>query len=426
MESSLHASTVGPRFKGFAPAMYGRRLASLLEDGVGLFDGTFSPPLMVLKSGAVKHNIAAMAAYCGEHGVDLAPHGKTTLAPQVFARQLAAGAWGISVATPAQVGLCRAAGVPRVLLANELVDPAAIAWIIDEMRADSGFEFLCYVDSVAGVRLLDDALSDSHSVRPLDVLIEMGPLGGRTGCRTLDEARGVVQAASLVHGLRVVGVAGYEGGIGHELSGAVLDRVRAFVAMMRQTAQQLANEGLLIDAGDGIVLSAGGSVFFDDVVAILAPPLTGHASRCVLRSGAYVSHDAGHYEHLSPFTRPGTSLGVTLQPALEAWGHVLSTPEPALAIVGVGRRDVPFDLGMPIPQAVWRRGAAAFMDARACTVRDLNDQHAFVDVPADVDLHVGDWLSFGISHPCTAFDKWHLIPEVDDAYRVVDFIETYF
>ena len=426
MVPELRATMVDPRFKGFAPATNGRRLASLIEDGVSLFDGTFSPPLMVLKSSALGHNIATMAAYCRDHGVDFAPHGKTTLAPQLFARQLAAGAWGISVATPAQVALCRAVGVPRILLANELVDPAVIAWIIGEMRVDPRFEFLCYIDSVAGVDLLADGVARSNSTRPFDVLVEMGPLGGRTGCRTLDEARAVVRAASRVHGLRVVGVAGYEGGIGHELTDAVFDRVRAFLGLMRRTAQELANEGLLIDRGDGIVLSAGGSVFFDDVVAALAPPLAGCASRCILRAGAYVSHDVGHYAHLSPFTRPGTSLGSPLQPALEAWGHVLSIPEPRLAIVGVGRRDVPFDLGMPIPQTVWRPGAGAFMNARPCSVRELNDQHAFVELPAGFDLRVGDWLSFGISHPCTAFDKWHLIPEVDDDYRIVDFIETYF
>jgi D-serine deaminase-like pyridoxal phosphate-dependent protein len=66
------------------------------------------------------------------------------------------------------------------------------------------------------------------------------------------------------------------------------------------------------------------------------------------------------------------------------------------------------------------------MNARPCSVRELNDQHAFVELPAGFDLRVGDWLSFGISHPCTAFDKWHLIPEVDDGYRIVDFIETCF
>ncbi len=425
MKPDLYATTVDHQFKGFARGTYGRRLAELVEERVSLFDGTFSPPVMVLKSDALQHNIATMAAYCTDHGVDLAPHGKTTLAPQLFTRQLAAGAWGISVATPAQVALCRAAGISRVLLANEIVDVPAIKWITGELRADPSFDFLCYVDSVEGVRLLADALRDVAGGRPLDLLVEMGPIGGRTGCRTIEQARAVARAAR-VKGLRVVGVAGYEGGIGHEITDAVLGRVRAFLGLLRQAAQDLLDEELLVDRGDGVVLSAGGSVFFDEVVAALTQPLTDYASRCVLRSGAYVSHDAGHYEQVSPFSRPGAGPEYTLQPALEAWGHVLSMPETGLVIVGVGRRDVSFDLGMPVPLATWRPGRGTFTDARTCSVRDLNDQHAFVEVPAGFDVRVGDWLSFGISHPCTAFDKWHLLPEVDDGYRVVDFIQTFF
>ncbi len=426
MSAELLATTVERRFKGFAPAVYGRPLGDLTREHVNLFAGAFSPPIMVLKHRALEHNIATLAAYCAEHGVELAPHGKTTLAPQLFARQLAAGAWAISVATPAQVVLARAAGVPRVLLANELVDPAAIRWVVGELRADAAFDFLCYIDSAAGVRLLDEALHAAGPGRPLDVLLEMGPRGGRTGCRSLDEARAVARVASRVPGLRVVGVAGYEGGIGHELTDAVLGRVRDFLGLVRDTAQALYDEGLLVDRGDGILLSAGGSVFLDEVVAVFTRPLTGCASRCVLRSGAYLSHDDGHYEHLSPFTRPGADPRFALRPALEAWGHVLSTPEPDLVIVGLGRRDVSFDLGMPIPRLLWRSGRGDLVDARRYRVRELNDQHAFVLVPEGTGLSVGDWLSFGISHPCTAFDKWHLLPEVDDAYNVVDFIETFF
>lgn len=426
MAPELRATTVDLRFKGFSPGTYGRRLADLVAEHVSLFDGTFSPPIMVLKSSALQHNIATMAAYCAAHRVDLAPHGKTTLAPQLFARQLAAGAWAISVATPAQVALARAAGVHRVMLANEFVDPVAIAWVSAELRTDPGFDCLCEVDSTEGVRLLAEALSPAGPGRPLDVLVEMGARGARTGCRTLEEARAVAKAASQVARLRLVGIAGYEGTIGHELSDAVLGRVREFLELVRQTAQELADEGLVVDRGDGIILTGGGSVFFDEVVAALARPLKGHASRCVLRPGAYVSHDSGHYAQLSPFTRPGAPPGFTLQPALEAWGHVLSTPEPDLAIASVGRRDVPCDLGMPMPQALRRPGSTEFHDARGCVVRDLNDHHAFVFVPDAVTVRVGDWLSFAISHPCTTFDKWHLIPEVDDAYRVVDFIETFF
>ena len=383
---------------------------------------------MILRSSALQHNIATMAAWCAAHGVDLAPHGKTTMASQLFRRQLRAGAWGLTVATPAQVVLCRSAGIPRVLLANELLDPGVIRWALDELAHDPAFEFVCYIDSLEGVRRLEQGIRESGSSgRPLDVLLEVGFAGGRSGCRTLELAREVAAAASQVAGLRVAGVAGYEGLIGHDLTDDVLDRVRGFLEFLHRCAVELAGEGLIVDRGNGIILSAGGSVFFDDVVAVLGQPLgNGLASRVILRSGAYVSHDAGLYERLSPFSRSGNDGRYTLLPALEAWGEVLSTPEAGLAIVGLGRRDVPSDQGLPVPLMVRRSGGEVALDARACRVTGLNDQHAYIAVPPEVDVRVADWLSVGISHPCTAFDKWRILPELDDSDRIMDFVRTWF
>jgi D-serine deaminase-like pyridoxal phosphate-dependent protein len=112
-------------------------------------------------------------------------------------------------------------------------------------------------------------------------------------------------------------------------------------------------------------------------------------------------------------------------PAFEVWGRVLSRPEPTRAIVDVGRRDAPFDQDLPF--ALWARPAAGG-PSRALTARvvDLNDQHAFVDVPEDEVLSVGEWVGFGISHPCTAVDKWNLLLLVDEQERVVDLLPTYF
>lgn len=100
-------------------------------------------------------------------------------------------------------------------------------------------------------------------------------------------------------------------------------------------------------------------------------------------------------------------------------------PEPGLVIVTCGRRDVPFDYGLPIPLRVLARdGNERPVDG--WTVTNLNDQHAYVSVPADSAPRVGDRVVLGISHPCTAFDKWRIIPVVDDHYNVTDAIRTYF
>jgi D-serine deaminase-like pyridoxal phosphate-dependent protein len=420
---------VDASLKGLGPALFGRSLQEVAEARPSLFAGTFVPPMMVLRDAALRGNVATMAAFARDAGIELAPHGKTTLAPALFRRQLAAGAWGISVGTPSQVMLARAFAVPRVFLANELVDAAAIAWVLAELERDPEFEFLVYVDSVEGARLLGDGLTargaGAGAPAGLGVLVEMGVPGGRTGCRTVREALAVARAARDA-GVPLVGVAGYEGGIGHEITPTVLADVRAFLERMREAAVALADGGLLVD-GASPILTAGGSVFFDEVVATLLPDLPGgRTPRVVIRPGAYVSHDEGHYEELSPFTRPGADPRRHLEPALEAWGQLVSVPEPGLALANIGRRDVSFDLGLPMPRRIRRPSTGQWLDAGAARVTQLNDQHAFVALPAGLDARPGDWMSFGISHPCTAFDKWHLLPVVDEDEHVVELVRTYF
>ena len=122
----------------------------------------FTYPLLTLRETALAGNLEAMAAYCARAGVALAPHGKTAMSPELGARQLAHGAWGITVATIGQLRTYRAFGFPRLLLANELVDEAGIAWLATELAADPGFEAYCYVDSRDGVAILDRVLTASR------------------------------------------------------------------------------------------------------------------------------------------------------------------------------------------------------------------------------------------------------------------------
>ncbi len=152
-----------------------------------------------------------MAAYCARAGVALAPHGKTAMSPELGARQLAHGAWGITVATIGQLRTYRAFGFPRLLLANELVDEAGIAWLAAELAADPGFEAYCYVDSPDGVAILDRVLAASRPAAACRSWWRSATRGGRTGCRTDEQALDVAKAAAATGTLQVAGVAGYEG-----------------------------------------------------------------------------------------------------------------------------------------------------------------------------------------------------------------------
>ena len=405
--------------RGFALARDPIPIREVGAQGWSLSD--LSPPILVLIDAALRHNLRLMADFCERANVELAPHGKTSMAPQLWARQLEAGAWGITAASAREARVMRAAGVRRILLANELVDDASIGWAAEQL-IDPSVELICYVDSIRGVELLDRGLASAGSVRPLHVLIELGFPGGRTGCRTAEQALEVVARVRRSGRMELAGVAGYEGTVCPDRSPDCLERVRTYLDELRNLASRLLDDGAL--TGE-VVLSAGGSRFFDVVAERLREPWPSDAPvRVILRSGCYLTHDSGVYERTSPFADEDAHR--RFHPAMEIWGSVLSRPEPELAILGFGRRDVPFDEGFPVPTKIRTASGETVRVEGRFAVTALNDQHAYAQVEADRSLEVGDLVACGISHPCSAFDRWRVIPVLDDRDRVVDAVATFF
>jgi D-serine deaminase-like pyridoxal phosphate-dependent protein len=173
-------------------------------------------------------------------------------------------------------------------------------------------------------------------------------------------------------------------------------------------------------------VTAGGSAFFDVVTRELtAGGGTGvDGITAILRSGAYLAHDHGYYGTVSPVSR-GSADAPVLRPALELWAQVLSRPEADLALLGAGRRDAGFDQGLPVPLRAVRRGGNG-ADLSGSRLTELNDQHAYLRLNPDTELAPGDLVCLGISHPCTTFDKWRVIPVVDDNDHVTDMVHAFF
>jgi D-serine dehydratase len=417
VNSTIAIETIDQRFKGF-PVSAGVTIDTVAEQRWNLFAGDFSLPVMILKRDALDHNLERMAEYCENHGVLLAPHAKTTMSPQLVLRQMEAGAWGITVASVSQARLFTAYGLRRVIIANEVVTPSDLQWISEARRADPGLEIFVLVDSLAGVSIMDAALESSgNDLPPLTVLLELGYAGGRAGCRNPEEAYAVAQAISDSDHLALAGVEGFEGLIPGSTREEQVTGVRSFLARITETIHGLQIRRLL--PNDAIV-TCGGSAFFDEVAKTFVEDWPGKSLTVVLRSGCYVTHDHGLYAESSPL-RSGDR---PLIAALEVWATVLSRPDDTLAILGCGRRDVPYDAGLPTVISVLRDGT--HRSAAGMGITALNDHHAFVTVEDGVDLRVGDLVALGISHPCTAFDKWPLIPVVDADYNVVDAVKTYF
>ena len=343
-------------------------------------------PVMVLRETALAHNLSVMADYCRAWGVDIAPHGKTTMAPQLWDRQLAAGAWGITAATVRQARVMRSAGVGRVLIANEVVDPS-------RSRGSPSSSPIPGSSSCATSTRTERSTSWTRGCAwrmPTAVAGARGAgfEGGRTGCRTIPEAVHVASRVSSSDRLWLAGVSGYEGTICQDRSPECLARVIAYLDRLRELTSTLIDTGAF-PAAERIVLSAGGSAFFDVVVDRLRGPWPNGADvRVVLRSGCYLTHDSGMYERLSPLPSRDGARG--FQPAMELWAHVLSRPEPELALFGFGKRDVPFDIDLPSPVVI-RRGSGGTVDANGgLEIRSLNDQHAYAHVRADLELEPGD------------------------------------
>jgi D-serine dehydratase len=394
-------------------------------------------PLAVLKRSALTHNLNWMQAYARRKGVQLAPHGKTTMSPELFQMQLQAGAWGISFATVFQLGVGVAAGVRRALIANQVLAPADLAGLRALLQTYPDLQVWFLVDSLAQLHCIEqwalnqasDPAASQPAFAPFDVLLEIGVAGKRTGCRTQAQALALAQALHRSPALRLGGLECYEGNAAvcdsdHDVA-AVTELVRRVLAVARACdAQQLF-------AQESILLSAGGSAVFDLVLPLLQASGLSRPVVGVLRSGCYITHDQGHYRRYLQLLERREGLSESLRPALEVWALVQSVPEPGLAFLSCGRRDISFDIELPLPQRLARAGVRRMEDTQATPpdwrITQLNDQHAYLQFdPAGLVPAVGDRVVLGLSHPCTTFDKWRWMVIAEDDGAITGAIHTCF
>jgi D-serine dehydratase len=386
-------------------------------------------PAAVLKDSALRHNSEWMRRFLELTGAKLCPHGKTSMSPELFAMQFADGAWGMTAATAAHIRIYRELGIKRIFLANQLIGRQNIAYVLDALRRDPSFDFYCIVDSLAAVTLLDDAVHAAPIGRRLNILIELGIAGGRSGVRTNTQARHVAEAVAASRHLSLRGIEAFEGIVQGKPTNESEPLIQDLIERMVAIAEACDGAGLF--GGGEILLTAGGSAFFDVCAKVLKSARLNRTPQVILRSGCYLTHDSGFYNRLiqrmsdrSPELR---DLGPGLKPALEVWAAVHARPEPTRVIAGLGKRDISFDVELPQPETWLRAGGETpkRLDDTHRVIR-LDDQHAYIDVPEDSPLLVGDLLSFGISHPCTTFDRWRAIFRVDDRYNVTGAVRTLF
>lgn len=421
LQKVLTDRLLSPTGKGLGDVSSQPLITATAQLGWNLLQEDVSLPVAVLSSSRVQHNLNWMKSFISTYGLKLAPHGKTTMSPALFHQQLAYGAWGITLATAPQVQAAYHFGVRRVIMANQLVGRANMA-IISRLLQNPEFDFFVIVDSAANVEQLGQFFS--RTGQRLNLLLELGVDGGRTGVRDEHSRAAVLDAiARYPQSLALAGVEVYEGVLKDE------DSIRNFLRRAVRELMTLEAHSLL--TAERIILTGAGSAWFD----LVAEEWTGleldRPLDIILRPGCYLTHDVGIYKAAeariyasNPVAR---SMQTSLLPALQLWAYVLSIPEPGLAILGLGKRDAAFDAGLPIPAMYYRPGTEVPIAAPVdWQLTAMMDQHAFMKVAADADLQVGDMLALDISHPCLTFDKWRQLLVVDDNFTVIDAVETFF
>ncbi len=378
-------------------------------------------PAAVLYDSRLRHNAAWMQRFIKAYGLQLAPHGKTTMAPALFQLQMQTGAWGITLATAQQVRVAYAHGIRRILLANQLVGKANMH-IIAELLADPAFTFYCLVDSPEHVEQL--AAHFGARGRQLRVLLELGATDGRCGVRDESQLAAILDALDAAkETVQLCGVELYEGVLKDEAE------VRAFLRRAVSTTRSLLAGGRF--ARQPALLSGAGSAWYDVVADEFSSAGFGAEVELVLRPGCYLTHDVGAYReaqaHILARNPVAARMREDLLPALQVWAYVQSVPEPGRAIIAMGKRDAAFDSGLPVPALRCFPGESA---PRAVPLpwelTQMMDQHAYLKFPTEDPPRVGEMIAFDIAHPCLTFDKWRCIPVLDDDYRVKEYIQTWF
>ena len=380
-----------------------------------------SLPTAVLYEEKLAHNLQWMQAFAAAYKAKLAPHGKTTMAPKLFMRQLKAGAWGITLATAPQTRVAYEHGVRRVLMANQLVGKQNMA-IIGSLLEDAQFEYFCLVDSAEQVESLARFFGGRR--QRLNVLVELGVDDGRAGVRNRQQLHAVMTALSRCRErIALCGVEVYEGLLKDEPS------IRTFLQNSVEVARELARDGRFDRTP--IILSGAGSAWYDIVAEVFSKAEIGQPFDVILRPGCYLTHDVGIYraaqQQIQSRNPVAQRMGPSLVPALQLWAYVQSIPEKEKAIIALGKRDAAFDSGLPVPALHYRPGRPKPVAAPAAwTLTHIMDQHSYLRIAEGDDIHVGDMIGFDISHPCLTFDKWRHLPVLDSDYRVIDVVQTFF
>ena len=280
---------------------------------IGLSYNHLDTPALWTDLNVLERNIAALAKYFRDTGVQWRPHTKGIKTPAVAHKLLAAGAHGVTCAKLGEAEVMAAAGVRSILVANQIVTPSKILRLVN-LAAQC--DVIAAVDDATNVDAIAAAARAKGVVVGLLIEVDCGMLraGVAPGAATL----ALAQHIARTDGVALRGLMSWEG---HNLG--IVDPeekrrgITASVKLLTDSADACRAAGLPIE-----IVSCGGSGTY--VVTAHLPGVT------EIQAGGGIFCDVTYQ-----------SWGVPLEPALFVRASVTSRPAPNRVILDAGFKTLP-------------------------------------------------------------------------------------
>jgi D-serine deaminase-like pyridoxal phosphate-dependent protein len=254
------------------------------REAVGREVDELETPALVLDVEIARANAALMGERIRGLSAELRPHIKAHKCAELAWIQLEHGAIGITAATVAEAEAMVRAGVGDVLIANQVVAPAATDRLVAAGREGN---VTVAVDDLGNLEELARRARGAGTT--LGVVVELDVGMGRGGARDADAALGLGHAAAGLAGVRLRGLLGYEGHCASEPDPGVRERkVLAAMDLLVGAAERFGAEGLPTE-----VVSAGATGTYETVGAI--------AGVTEVQAGSYILMDGFHEPLVSGF-----------------------------------------------------------------------------------------------------------------------------
>lgn len=334
-------------------------------------------PCIIVNRAIVDANIARMAEAVASRGVKLRPHAKTHKLPEMAARQLTAGAVGITVAKISEAEVMASAGIRDIFVAYPLIALSKLERAAKLSK--SGVRLIIGVDSLEGaLRISETAVREGTE---LEVRLELDTGLQRTGV-AIGKAVTAAKQISVLPGVKLSGIFTYRGAL---LNGSSTLDVRGAGH----------EEGRLMAAAASAIRTAG---FHIQDVSVGSSPTAVFAAEIEgvteVRPGTYIYQD-----------RMQAAFGISTleQCAGTVLATVVSRPADDLIVIDGGSKTFATDV-QPGNAPLYLKGFGHIVNDSNAVLERMNEEHGMIRVSPDSAYEVGDVIRIIPNHICSTIN----------------------